>query len=545
MPDSIYLLLLETAESGPGGWAAFMASHAAKALVILAVAAATNMMLRKASASARHLVWAVAFTAVLLIPLAERVVPSWAFEPGAIQQLGESDAALSGAAGTVAFPKHSLWPLWILSVWMLGAAFVAARFVSGLWRVSRITRSAEPFETQIVQRLRNQIAMFQPVRVLRSPRVSMPMTWGALHPVILLPEAASSWPEDRLRMVLSHEFVHVGRRDWVFHAVSQLTCALHWFNPLVWFGASRLTEERERACDDGVLRLGEKGGDYAGHLLEMVKSLNGNYGDVSEGVAMAQSHLEGRIRAMLDPRLRRGEPGRAGFTLTSIAMLLLLVPLASLRAPAQDGMNHLTGTVRDPSGGVVPDAALLAIHTDTGKRELINTSESGDFSLRGLPAGTYTVQVRKPGFAILERQNIAIPAGAEVRLDLVLNIGTIIETLKVTAPRPAGTQQAQTAVPTRIRVGGNVQAAKLITQVNPIYPATLKQQGIEGTVLLRTVISTAGVPLEIELLNTSSHPEFVAASTDAIRQWRYDPTLLNGNPVEVITAITINFTLSE
>jgi TonB family protein len=373
----------------------------------------------------------------------------------------------------------------------------------------------------------------------------MPKTWGAFQPVIQLPEAASSWPEDRLRMDLTHEFVHVGRRDWLIHAISQLTCSLHWFNPLVWFGASRLTEDRERACDDGVLRLGEKGGDYAGHLLEMVKSLNGNYGDVSEGVAMAQSHLEGRIRAMLDPRLRRGEPGRAGFTLTSIAVLLLLVPLASLRAPAQSGPNQLTGTVRDPSGGVVPDAAVLAIHADTGKRELVNTSDAGDFSLKGLPAGNYTVQVRKPGFALLEQPNVAVPAGAEVRLDLVLNIGKISETLKVTAPRPAGTQQAQTTAPTRIRVGGHVQAAKLITKVNPIYPASLKQQGIQGTVLLRTVISTAGVPLEIELLNTSAEPEFVAASIDAIRQWRYDPTLLNGVPVEVITEITVNFTLSE
>jgi TonB family protein len=277
----------------------------------------------------------------------------------------------------------------------------------------------------------------------------------------------------------------------------------------------------------------------------MVKSLNGNYGDVSEGVAMAQSHLEGRIRAMLNPRLRRGEPGRAGFTLTSIAMLLLLVPLASLRAPAQSGINQLSGTVRDASGGTVPGAAVLAIHVDSGKRELVNTSDTGDFSFKVLPAGTYTVQVRKPGFALLEHPDIAVTPGAAARLDLILNIGTINETVKVTAPRPVGMQPAQTGAPTRIRVGGNVQAAKLITRVNPIYPATLKQQGIEGTVLLRTVISTAGVPLEIELLNTSAHPEFVAVSTDAVRQWRYEPTLLNGNPVEVITNITINFTLSE
>jgi TonB family protein len=544
MPETIYLLLLKTTEGGLSGWTAVLASHALKGLIIFAAATVANTLLRGASASARHLIWAAAFTAVLLIPATERVVPAWAFEPGEVVQFGNSDAQQSGPVATVTTAGNGVWPLWILFAWAAGALFVIGRFASGLWRVSRITDSAEPLNGQTVCRIRQHAGIRDGIRVLRSPRVSMPMTWGALHPVILLPESASSWPEDRLRMVLFHEFVHVARHDWLVHAISQLTCSLHWFNPLVWFGASRLTEERERACDDGVLRLGEKGGDYAGHLLELVKSLNGNYG-VSEGVAMAQSHLEGRIRAMLNPRLRRGEPGRAGFTLTSIAMLLLLVPLASLRAPAQSGTNLLTGTVRDASGGVVPEAAVLAINVDTGKRELINTSQAGDYSFKGLPAGTYTVQVRKPGFALLEHPAVAVPAGAEVRLDFVLNIGKINETVKVTAPRPAGAQRTQTGAPTRIRVGGHVQAAKLISKVNPIYPATLKQQGIEGTVLLRTVISTGGVPLEIELLNTSAHPEFVAASTDAIRQWRYEPTLLNGNPVEVITEVTVNFTLSE
>jgi len=97
--------------------------------------------------------------------------------------------------------------------------------------------------------------------------------------------------------------------------------------------------------------------------------------------------------------------------------------------------------------------------------------------------------------------------------------------------------------PKRIRVGGQVQTAKLINKVQPIYPPLAKQARIQGTVRLQAIIAKDGSIVELQVL--SGHPLLVQAALDAVRQWRYHPTLLNGEPVEVVTTIDVVFTLSS
>jgi len=94
-------------------------------------------------------------------------------------------------------------------------------------------------------------------------------------------------------------------------------------------------------------------------------------------------------------------------------------------------------------------------------------------------------------------------------------------------------------------VGGNVQATKLLYMAKPAYPETLQQQGIEGTVLLEGVISVDGSFLSPRSLNSLAHPELKKAAMDAVKQWRYQPTLLNGKPVEAVTTITVNYRLEK
>ena len=90
-----------------------------------------------------------------------------------------------------------------------------------------------------------------------------------------------------------------------------------------------------------------------------------------------------------------------------------------------------------------------------------------------------------------------------------------------------------------------MQPVKLIKQVRPIYPEEVKQQGITGTVMLRAVISTTGEVLNPEVVNTTVDPRLGQAALDAFRQWRYSPTLLNGEPVEVVTTVTMTFELEQ
>jgi TonB family protein len=99
------------------------------------------------------------------------------------------------------------------------------------------------------------------------------------------------------------------------------------------------------------------------------------------------------------------------------------------------------------------------------------------------------------------------------------------------------------AAPERIRVGGNVQQSRLIKQPKPVYPPEAKQARIQGTVKLSTVIAKDGTVAQIEVIE--GHPLLAPAAMESVRQWVYQPTLLNGSPVEVATQIDVNFTLAQ
>ena len=92
-----------------------------------------------------------------------------------------------------------------------------------------------------------------------------------------------------------------------------------------------------------------------------------------------------------------------------------------------------------------------------------------------------------------------------------------------------------------IRVGGNVQAARIVNRVQPVYPPLARQTRISGTVRLHAIISKDGTIQQLEVI--SGHPLLQQAALDAVRQWRYQPTLLNGEPVEIDTTIQVKFTL--
>ncbi len=110
-------------------------------------------------------------------------------------------------------------------------------------------------------------------------------------------------------------------------------------------------------------------------------------------------------------------------------------------------------------------------------------------------------------------------------------------------PPPPPPKKEEKAVVQRIRVGGNVQAAKLIKRPNPIYPPLAKQARISGTVKLSALIGKDGTIQNLSVV--TGHPLLVQAALDAVRQWVYQPTLLNGEPVEVATEIDVNFTLNQ
>jgi len=113
-------------------------------------------------------------------------------------------------------------------------------------------------------------------------------------------------------------------------------------------------------------------------------------------------------------------------------------------------------------------------------------------------------------------------------------ISILTESAPTAPPAPAPTPQ-------RIRLGGNVQAAMLVAQPMPAYPPLAVQARIQGNVVLHAIISKDGRVEQLSVI--SGHPLLIQAALDAVRQWRYHPTLLNNEPVEVDTTITVTFTM--
>jgi protein TonB len=110
------------------------------------------------------------------------------------------------------------------------------------------------------------------------------------------------------------------------------------------------------------------------------------------------------------------------------------------------------------------------------------------------------------------------------------------------APPPAPRKVEAPPRPTRVNVGGQVQAANLVRKVMPNYPPLAKQARISGTVRFTAVIARDGTIQNLQFV--SGHPLLVEAAREAVKLWVYKPTLLNGEPVEVVTQIDVNFTLS-
>ena len=122
--------------------------------------------------------------------------------------------------------------------------------------------------------------------------------------------------------------------------------------------------------------------------------------------------------------------------------------------------------------------------------------------------------------------------------------GTGVDLGQIPRPEPPNTTPALApATRAPLRVGGKVQAAKIVHQVTPVYRPLAKQARISGIVRFEAVISRSGMIESLQVM--SGHPLLTQAALDAVRQWVYQPTLLNGQPVEVVTQIEVNFKLAE
>jgi TonB family protein len=533
----------------------FFIACTVKVTVVWAIAAIAAACLRRASAASRHFVWAAAVFASLAMPLLSELLPVWRstavaraaeiLVPTPSPAVKQPTGFVSPMSTDAVISPFHLAP-WLIAFWALGAIALCARLLVGLIRIRAASRQASPIADSVwlqdLHAVAKSLQIRRPIRLLESSSPdAMPLTWGLRRPTVLLPLGASDWSQERRRIVLCHELAHISRGDWLLQICAEVSRAVYWFHPLAWQAAIALRHESERACDDIVLNSGIAAEDYAGELLDLARNLTNIRTRICPALAIARiTNLERRFAAMLNPSLNR-RSSRHSKIWMSIAALCLLLPLAAVRLPAQNVAGTFSGTIYDASGAVVPNATVIVTDAKDKSIEMSSSVADGKFGFKSLPAGEYTVKVMKPGFEIYRDSNVALKAGESRTLDVHLKIGTLSDSVDVQA---TGHGQSGTATPAkRVKLGGDVEASKIITKVQPEYPEAAKSAGVQGIVNLHAVIGMNGVPLSLQVMNTDVNPDLARSSIEAVSKWRYSPTLLNGQPIEVDTDITIHFSL--
>jgi TonB family protein len=278
-----------------------------KVTIILTLGWGLALLLRRASASMRHAVWASAMLAAIALPALEQLLPATIADPTG----GFLVTANAVAAGT----KKSSGG-WLMLVWLAGVAAVMARTFVAHVRVERIRLAA------------GRIGEYSGIPLLRSPEDLSPMAAGWLRPAIVLPASSGEWGEPLRESVLRHEVAHIRRGDLWWSRLAQAFCAALWFHPLAWLAAREMRREAEGACDDIVLASGTMHADYAEHLIRVARSTSAA---PTAAVAMTgKSPFESRVRAILNSRTSR-RPVNA--LIVALAGVVVFAPLAAFQEP--------------------------------------------------------------------------------------------------------------------------------------------------------------------------------------------------------------------
>jgi bla regulator protein BlaR1 len=180
------------------------------------------------------------------------------------------------ATGKTALPNSGALPVLALGVWFAGFGTLLMRRFVDYRRVAASVRNAKRLqsgpEIDAVLRAREAAGIETGVDVRSSEAAFEPGVFGILRPVLVLPVNISARvPGPQLETIAAHELCHVGRRDNLTAALHVVVEALFWFHPLVWFIGARLIEERERACDEAVVRLGADPEIYSAGILNVCK----------------------------------------------------------------------------------------------------------------------------------------------------------------------------------------------------------------------------------------------------------------------------------
>lgn len=386
-----------------------LADFVAKSVVILGFTAIAACCLRRNSAATVHRVWTLGFAALFVAPAAGLVLPQLGVEivppissnspsvaivarqdapeaqgtPAAMPSkslqnsaLALADAAVDEAEWTLTEGdrKHpatsvtgadetsnrlrpSTLPTLVITIWGMIAFVLLSRLAVHCASLARLLKRCTPlvgeeWSCSVVEAAR-RVGLVRPVRLMVHAAAMTPATTGTWRPTILLPSDAIQWTASQRRSVLLHELAHVKRCDVLAQLMAGIVCAIHWFNPLAWYGLAQMRKLRELACDDLVLDGGQPPSDYAQTLLHVARAYQPQR--LAGAVGMARgTNVERRILAILDSARNRVPLTRRGAAILATVAAALILGVGSVRLENKSADAEEAPSIKAASGRTKP-----------------------------------------------------------------------------------------------------------------------------------------------------------------------------------------------
>jgi bla regulator protein BlaR1 len=355
-------------------------NHLWQSTIFAVAAGVLALAVRKNRAGIRHSIW-LAASLKFLIPFSLLVSAGshlrWSNPPvpsprvsRAVQKISQP---FSPPMQYIAAPATAAPPSFVPVVWFCGFAGVLFFWYIRWRRVQSVVGAASPID------------LGAPVATMSSPAFLEPGVFGIFRPVLLLPDGIlERLTPQQLQAIVAHELCHIRRRDNLAAAIHMVVESVFWFHPLVWWIGSRLVDERERACDEEVLRQGSAPEVYAEGILNVCRFYVESPLACVSGVT--GSNLKKRIEGIMTHRIVRSMGFGRRLMLAAVASTAIALPLLI-------GMLHAQSPAPRPQFEV----ASVKLNTSGASNQLFGSHSPGTFNadnypLLGLIAGAYDLK---------------------------------------------------------------------------------------------------------------------------------------------------------
>jgi len=470
-------------------WLQNLAAYSLQVAILVAAGTALVRIFRVRAPKVLLAFWQALLIVCLLLPLFQPWRPAHHATPSAAAPTDEESRISLPAiiAPTVATPARlgqTLIPVYptIAAILVAGIALRLLWLALGLLRLNHYRNESRMLSTlpESVREMQWRVGVS--ADIFLSEEIDSPVTFGLQRPTVLFPAAFAEMDENLQRPIACHELLHVRRRDWLYIVLEETVRSLFWFHPAVWWALARIHLSREQVVDREVLKVIGERGPYLESLLH-IATLRGRPAAVPAPLLLKERHLVQRVALML----KESTMAQSRLILSLVATIAVLLWTGIFAT----GLFPLTS----PAGPASPAHSML------GTRAAPPSTETSSLS-----PGT--------GSAIDEpRSNVhAQPRDAAA------------------AREASGTERAQQGQP------------RLLRKVVPAYPELARRTRIEAPVILDVAINEQGAVSEVRVLQ--GHPLLDPTCINAVRQWVYEPTYVNGRAVPVQTTVTMEFKLA-